>query len=160
MDQFIRTLLLAKQIAMSSLTIRPATVTELPWVNEQYQAINFLPSDLSTDYIAIAEWEGTSCGIGRLVRMEGGHEELGGMYVLGGFRQKGIARSIVSHLLAQRNQQARLWCIPFRHLSGFYESFGFEPVGADHPGIPPAVAKKMNWCDTHQEQQTSLLLMP
>jgi GNAT superfamily N-acetyltransferase len=145
---------------MSSLIIRPATVADLAWVNEQYQAINFLPSDLSTDYIAIAEWEGTSCGIGRLVRMEGGHEELGGMYVLDGFRQKGIARNIVGHLLEQRNEQAKLWCIPFRHLSGFYETFGFEPVGPDHPDIPPAVAKKMNWCDTYQEQQTSLLLMP
>jgi GNAT superfamily N-acetyltransferase len=145
---------------MSTVSIRPAARADLPRVNEQYQAINFLPSDLDTEYIAIAEWKGTPCGIGRLVRMEGGHEELGGMYVLDGFRQKGIARSIVSHLLEQHNEQARLWCIPFRHLSGFYESFGFVPVGPDHPDIPAAVAKKMNWCDTHQEQQTSLLLMP
>lgn len=144
---------------MHALTIRPASQADLPWVNEQYQIINFLPSDLDTDYVAIAEWEGSPCGLGRLVRLPGGHEELGGIYVFDGFRQKGIARHIVGHLLEQRNEQSPLWCIPFRHLSSFYESFGFEPVTLSRYDIPPAVAKKINWCDQTQKSSVSLLLM-
>jgi hypothetical protein len=53
---------------------------------------------------------------------------------------------MVEALLARRAEAAhpeRLWCIPFSHLSAFYQSFGF---GVSVPPWPPSIAAKVSHC--------------
>lgn len=143
-----------------SLSIRWASPTDQAWVDAQYQSIDFLPSDLSRDRVAIAYWEKQRAGLGRLVPIADQQWELGGMYVLPHFRQKGIARPMVQHLLAASPVGSTLYCVPFLHLSSFYESCGFRPVlESERDAVPQSILDKCNWCNTHYENQAGLLVM-
>lgn len=142
-----------------SLTIRWASTADQVWIDTQYQDIDFLPSDVQVDRVAIAEWEGQPSGLGRLVPVGDQQWELGGMYVLPDFRRKGIARRVVQYLLDATDAGTTLYCIPFLHLSTFYESFGFRKVPkADLDEVPAVILSKRQWCDTNYENQMGLLV--
>ena len=47
--------------------IRVVTEKELHWVNEQYQKIDFVPSTLENEIIAIVTYQDRFAGIGRMV---------------------------------------------------------------------------------------------
>lgn len=138
------------------LTIRKAQPTELNWVNAQYQQINFQLSDYSNELIAIAEVNSKKAGVGRLVTVDGNTLELGGMYVLENYRKDGVARTIVSFLMAQV-QHKTLYCLPFEHLQHFYESCGFKPV-TDLLKVPEKVLQKWEWCNQTYPNKTLLLV--
>ncbi len=117
-------------------------------------------SQFDHEVIAIAEYQGQKAGLGRLVTLEDGNLELGGMYVLEVYRRHGIARKIVPFLLEKAHPSKTVYCIPFRHLLFFYEHFGFQPCHAPE-SAPPGLLKKIRWCEeTYALQPVSLLILP
>src|SRR5690349_20798343 len=110
---------------MAELTIRELRADERAWANELYRAIQFATTP--DDSLAlVAERGGARIGLGRLVAHAPGVVELGGIWTDEAVRRGGVARAMVHALLA-RAGTARLWCIPFSHLTAFYRSFGFAP---------------------------------
>ena len=134
-------------VAMSAvLTIRDLQDSERAWANDLYRAIRFetTPPDAvalvaelaspgsagerSTPGGSAESIVGERIGLGRLVAHAPDVLELGGIWTDEAVRGRGIARAMVAALLARREQTPhpeRLWCIPFAHLSAFYQSCGF-----------------------------------
>lgn len=154
--------------ATETITLRVLEPHELDWANERYAEIGFLPSS-PLQYILVAEVTGADgkpvrAGIGRLVPVSGenasvddsAEAELSGIYVLSGFRGRGIAERIVSALV-QHSKHSLLYCIPFKTLEAFYMRFGFErrERGDD---LPCAIQKKLGWCDARREEPVGLLV--
>ncbi len=139
-------------------TVRPAENSELAWINERYQGVGFVPSDLGNEYVAISETDGQASGLGRLVLVEKGHLELGGMYVFEEHRGKGVAHTIVSHLLEEAYTDGIVWCLPFAHLTEFYASFGFVEVQKTVLVPPKAVQEKHQWCNENYGHPVKLLV--
>jgi len=129
----------------SAITIRDLEDGERAWANALYQAIRFEVTP--PDAVAlVAEVDGARVGLGRLVAHAPGVIELGGIWTDEAVRGRGLARAMVNALLARRERtddRDRLWCIPFAHLSAFYQSFGFA-VGV--PPWPPSIAAKVVHC--------------
>ena len=135
------------------LELRTARPEETGWINEQYAKVHFIPSD-PRDTVVVAEADGVRAGIGRLVEAGEGAYELGGMYVLDGFRGAGIARAIVEELI-RRAGGRDVYCIPFADLEAFYASTGFRRIEAD--GVPPKIVEKLEWCE--REIKRAVILM-
>ncbi len=142
---------------MKKVTIRRATPSELEWINQKYKAIGFTLSQYKTEYIALAEIENTTCGLGRLVTIDSQNFELGGIYVFDDFRGYGIAQKVVSHLLEVALQNKKIWCLPFKNLELFYKKFGFVNEKIDHSEIPDKIYKKYIWCNQNYTEDVLLL---
>lgn len=143
-----------------SLTIRWASTKDQTWVDAQYAAIDFKPSDVEAHQVIIASWADQQVGLGRLVPVAENQFELGGIYVLPDFRQKGIAARIVQHLIEVCPSGTILYCIPFLHLTNYYQSFGFKPVTGDEiSSLPKSIYEKWQWCNGYYDSGGDLLLM-
>jgi GNAT superfamily N-acetyltransferase len=104
-----------------NLEVRAAKISEIEWINQRYDEVEFVRSVFEKEIIAIAEVDGQKAGIGRLVNVNKGNLELGGMYVFESFRGKGIAGEIIEFLLSHADSKSIVYCIPFQHLVPFYE---------------------------------------
>jgi N-acetylglutamate synthase-like GNAT family acetyltransferase len=145
---------------MGKIHVREARADEIAWINQRYDEIRFLRSDPSRELIVVAELDGARAGIGRLVRVAPGVAELGGIYVLEAFRRRGVADALVGHLVERGRGLGKLYCLPFAHLAGFYQGFGFAPP-ADPESAPEELRKKLCWCgDTFAERSLLLELRP
>lgn len=136
------------------LVLRTANPADLEWANARYAEADFLPSDPSHT-VMIAELDGVRAGLGRLVPAGPGVFELGGMYVLPVHRGRGIAPALIAALLEAAGG-ARVYCIPYAHLSPLYARAGFRPVDGDAV-LPPPVAAKLDWCRQHYAQPVCLM---
>jgi N-acetylglutamate synthase-like GNAT family acetyltransferase len=143
---------------MTTIQIRQAIAEEIGWINERYDEVGFVHSDLTRDYVAIAEVDRSRAGLGRLVHIDQGIAELGGIFVVPEFRRQGLAASIVRFLIGQSGTCSTIYCLPFAHLSGFYESFGFAACQRS-PFIPEEVRNKHAWCNRHFPQPTLLFVL-
>jgi GNAT superfamily N-acetyltransferase len=139
---------------VSTIKVRQAPRRDLPWVNERYGEVEFIPSDES-DYIAIAELDGKPAGIGRIVNIDDNKGELGGMYVFEGYRGSGVSRAVIEHLL-RNSHHAILYCLPFENLEKLYASFGFKRV-KDLSKVPGKVLEKYRWCNEFYAKPVLLL---
>jgi GNAT superfamily N-acetyltransferase len=129
----------------AAITIRDLRDDERAWANAQYRAIEFAATP--PDAVAlVAELAGARVSLGRLVSLAPDVLELGGIWTDDALRGRGIARAMVTALLARAGPGRELWCIPFVHLSAFYESFGFALRA---PPWPPAIAAKVDECIAH-----------
>jgi GNAT superfamily N-acetyltransferase len=141
-----------------AITIRDLRDDERAWANERYRDIQFAATP-SAAVALVAELDGKRVGLGRLVEHAPGVVELGGIWTDPPARGRGIARAMVEALMARLPPGARragagtvasgatageaaapVWCIPFAHLSPFYQSFGFAVRPAPWP---PAIAAKV-----------------
>ncbi|MGG8496417.1 GNAT family N-acetyltransferase [Tenacibaculum sp. TC6] len=130
----------------SKIKVRQAVEEEINWINKQYAEIAFKPSEFNNEYIVIAEIEGKKCGLGRLVKINKHHTELGGIYVFNSYRGLGIAEAIVSFLCINNPySNAVIWCLPFENLKNFYGKFGFMQSSIKPP---QEVLAKHEWCNT------------
>jgi len=143
----------------TEIRIRRSRRDELEWVNGCYAAVGFAPSDAVRDIILLAEVGGQRAAMGRLVAIEENVMELGNIYVLEPFRRYGVARQLVEHLIELAGE-ARLYCIPFTHLSRFYEASGFVPVKSSDSTPPKSVVEKVKWCNDHYTGGVTLLWLP
>lgn len=126
------------------ITIRDLRDDEREWADAQYRAIQFAVAPAPTVALvaALPDLADRRVGLGRLVA-HGGALELGGIWTDEAVRGRGVARAMVAALLARAERMPAaepLWCIPFAHLTGFYESFGFVRRA---PPWPPAIADKV-----------------
>jgi GNAT superfamily N-acetyltransferase len=127
------------------ITIRDLHDGERAWANERYRDIQFALTPPEAVAL-VAELGGQRVGLGRLVEHAPDVVELGGIWTEPSMRGRGIARAMVEALMARLPARtagappAPVWCIPFVHLSVFYQSFGFtvRPVP-----WPPAIAAKV-----------------
>lgn len=138
------------------LKLRNAVKGEMDWVNSCYDQVEFVHSHFDHEIIAIAEYEGQKAGLGRLVKIDEQHLELGGMYVFENFRNKGIAKALVQFLLTNVTPSQKVYCIPFEHLVGFYKQCGFTDCSSIHL-VPSKILDKVNWCQEKYAHPTALL---
>lgn len=131
--------------------------SELLWVNTQYKKIDFVASEWGTDRVALAFINKKHVGVGRLVPLENGDYELGGIFVLPEFRNLSIAKNIVSFLVENASLVKRMYCLPFEYLKGFYESFGFRISRQVHKA-PSDVRKKYEWCLENYSQNVLFMV--
>ena len=125
------------------MLLRTATPEDAGWIQEQYEKVHFIPSDLERDTVIVAEVDGQCAGIGRLVPAGENAYELGGMFVDDAYRGRGVAHAIVNELI-QRAGSKEVFCVPFADLETLYAESGFrriEPVG-----IPGKIQEKLDWC--------------
>jgi predicted GNAT family N-acyltransferase len=122
-----------------SVSIRDATPGERAWADERYREIQFAPTRES-HRVLVAEQDGAPVGLGRLVPIEPGVVELGGIWTSDAARGAGVARRMVAALLERAAAERDVWCVPFSHLVSFYESFGFT---ATPPPWPEPIAAKV-----------------
>lgn len=139
------------------LQIRRAYESEIGWVNDCYNDVEFMHSSFDTEIIAIAEFSGQKAGLGRLVSLDPSNFELGGMYVFEYFRGQGIARKIVEFLLKFSLAHQNIYCIPFEHLVPFYCEFGFVQC-INEEQVPHEISKKYLWCKEKYPNPTALLV--
>lgn len=98
--------------------IRLAKEADIFWSNQQYDKARFVHSHFANEIIAIAEIDAIKAGLGRLVKIEEGFWELGGIYVLEEYRNQKVASRIIEFLLKSPAIEAcDIFCIPFTHLS-------------------------------------------
>jgi N-acetylglutamate synthase-like GNAT family acetyltransferase len=137
------------------MNLRLATPDDEQWINERYASVHFQPSDLSRDLMVIAEIDGVTAGIGRLVPAGDDACELGGMHVLEEFRGRGVARAVIEELLHHADGR-EVYCIPFAELEPIYAGAGFVRIDADGE-LPAYVREKLDWCE--QEIKRAVILM-
>lgn len=140
------------------ISVRLAKKSEMSWVNECYDKVEFVHSDFDKEIICIAEVDGEKAGLGRLVRVNKNNLELGGIYVLDSFRGKGIAKEIVKFLIKQVLPVQNVFCIPFEHLLSFYKGLGFVDC-IDTSIVPEEILKKYHWCKEKYSSPTALLIL-
>ena len=138
----------------SIIKLRRLLPHELAWANARYAEVDFVPSTVH-DLGMLATCDGTPAGIGRVVPLEAGVGELGGMLVFEQFKGRGIARDLVAGLFSLPGFDV-LYCVPFAELEGLYASMGFAVI-EDGPGVPSAISKKYRWCLGHYPKPVILM---
>ena len=136
------------------MNIQLATSNDLEWINNQYDSIGFVRSDLNRDMVAIITYDNVYAGVGRLVQIDKDTIERGGIFILPQFRGLQLAGELVSFLVvtAQKLQVKNVYCLPFEELENFYKKYGFTEVDATKEVIHPIILKKYNWClDTYDK---------
>lgn len=136
------------------LTIRKLAQSELSWANSKYKEVDFLPSPAS-DFIAVAEIDGSAAGLGRVTEVAPAIGELGGMYVFPEYRGSGISRSLIQFLIDESGLET-LYCLPFEHLAGLYQSAGFLAC-PPRSVVPAKVFEKHTWCNAHYPKPVLLM---
>ncbi len=139
------------------IIIRKAEPEEYSWINDQYDQIGFVHSEVNKDLVLIAEINGERAGIGRLVQVSYEDAELGGMYVFEKFRGSGVSHQLIRELLTFGKDYKNIYCLPFGHLQSLYVSHGFIPV-VDQSMVPHEVVKKHNWCNESYKGKITLLM--
>ncbi|MDA1638534.1 GNAT family N-acetyltransferase [Bacillus cereus group sp. TH177-1LC] len=136
------------------MSIQMATSHDLEWINNQYDSIGFVRSDLKRDKVAIITYNNEYASVGRLVQIDEDTLEMGGIFILPQFRGLQLAGELVSFLVvtAKKLQVKNVYCLPFEELENFYKKYGFTEVDAIKEVIHPIILKKYNWClDTYDK---------
>lgn len=125
------------------MNIQLATSNDLEWINNQYDSIGFVRSDLNRDMVAIITYDNVYAGVGRLVQIDKDTIEMGGIFILPQFRGLQLAGELVSFLVvtAQKLQVKNVYCLPFEELENFYKKYGFTEVDATKEVIHPIILK-------------------
>jgi N-acetylglutamate synthase-like GNAT family acetyltransferase len=137
------------------MLLRTATPEDAGWIQEQYEKVHFIPSDLTRDTVVVAEVGGERAGIGRLVPAGESAYELGGMYVDDAHRGRGIAHAIVEELI-RRAGAKEVYCVPFANLETLYEAGGFRRV--EPVNIPEKIQEKLDWCARNIPDRAVILM--
>ncbi|WP_051902185.1 GNAT family N-acetyltransferase, partial [Photobacterium sanctipauli] len=109
-----------------TIKVRAANLTELDWVDGQYDKVGFKRSTGTNELIAIVEVNNVPVGLGRLQHIEPSVAEMGGIYVDENYRGLGLAAKVVEYLITHSTQYTVLYCLPFSPLAHFYNGFGFK----------------------------------
>jgi len=140
------------------MNIHLATFNDLEWINNQYDSIGFVRSDLKRDKVAIITYNNEYAGVGRLVQIDEDTIEMGGIFILPKFRGLQLAGKLVSFLVetAKKLQVQHVYCLPFEELENFYKKYGYTEVDTMKEAIHPIILKKYNWCLDHYDKHVLL----
>lgn len=131
--------------------IEEASAAMLAELNELYARVHFVPSELPRDRTFFArDLTDSVVALGRL-SLYPDALELGGFWVREDQRGQGLARRMVSHVLANLRPGQVAYCIPFQPLVPFYASFGMQAVSCGET-LPPSIGKKLSFCRVEHEQ--------
>lgn len=139
--------------------IRLATKNEIQWVNEQYKKVDFVPSNLENETVAIVTYKDEFAGVGRIVYLNEEEAEIGGIYILDEFRGLSLANELVNYLVKETKKRnlKEVYCIPFEKLKHFYGKFGFKEFDYEGKQINSRILKKFQWCLDNYEKKVLLL---
>eukprot|EP01122_Echinamoeba_exundans_P003675 TRINITY_DN13751_c0_g1_i1.p1 TRINITY_DN13751_c0_g1~~TRINITY_DN13751_c0_g1_i1.p1 ORF type:complete len:386 (+),score=55.81 TRINITY_DN13751_c0_g1_i1:73-1230(+) len=145
-----------------SINLRNASIDEGEKVNAIYNRLKFFPAKMDTDETVVVEVWGRWIGLGRIAgTSELSSREMAGIWVDEEYRNRGIARMIVSRLSASIQKLApthSIFCVPFSKLDGFYKQFGFYPHDVNASDVPESIRSKFNICATRFAETPCSLL--
>lgn len=119
---------------MADFTLRPATEQDFPAIQRLIREVRINPMSLDwRRFVVAVDGSGQLRGCGQLKPHGGGLVELASIAVVPSGRNKGIARAIIEHLLAQAPRPLYLTCRS--GLQPFYERWGFRVLELDE--MPP-----------------------
>lgn len=137
------------------MLLRIATQGDAEWIREQYERVHFVQSDLARDTVVLAEIDGQRVGMGRLVPAGERAYELGGMFVDGAYRGRGIAHAIVEELIRLAGDRD-VYCVPFANLETLYAESGFRRV--EPVNVPETIQEKLDWCAREIKDREVILM--
>lgn len=141
------------------MAIKLANENDLEWLNAQYQKINFVPSSLENEIIAIVTYNDEFAGVGRIVYLNDDDVEIGGIYILDEFRGLSLANELVGYLvdIAKQKNLKAVYCLPFEELRNFYAKFDLHEFEYIDNQVNTKVLEKFKWCLDNYEKQVLLL---
>jgi hypothetical protein len=134
------------------MKLRLATREDERWINERYASVHFQPSDLARDLMVVAEVDGVTAGIGRLVPAGDDACELGGMHVLEEFRDA-ASRAESSKSCCAMRTAARCTASPSRTWNR-----STRVVDSCASSATTYVREKLDWCDREIPDRPVILM--
>lgn len=128
--------------------LRPATTADLPRVEDLLVEAGLITAGVAEhiNHFLIAEEEGrivASVGLERY----GAQALLRSVAVAPPYRNRGLARTLVSHILAEvAEQQIREVYLLTTTASGYFRRFGFEPVNREDVAEPVRASEEYGEC--------------
>ena len=128
----------------TDVVLRLATAKDFPTISRLIRQVRINPTGLDWHRFVVAvDGEGMLVGCGQLKPHRGGIVELASIAVVPTFRQRGIARLIIEHLLALAPRPVYLTCRS--RLGSFYMKWGFRALAlAEMPSHYRRLAKVMS----------------
>lgn len=133
---------------MTNFTLRPAVETDSPAIKQLIHEGEVNPMGLDWKRFIVAEnLQGEVVGCGQLKPHGKEVLELASIVVKTGYRDQGIARALIEHLLASGPRPLYLMCRS--RLETLYEKFGFRAIPYDEmPRYFQRIAKLAGWVET------------
>jgi ribosomal protein S18 acetylase RimI-like enzyme len=145
-----------------SVSLRYASLDEGEQVNAIYNRLKFFPAKMETDETVVVEVWGKWIGLGRIAGTSDPlSREMAGIWVDEEYRNRGIARKIVSLLATSIQKLApshNIFCVPFSKLDGFYKQFDFLPYDVNAADVPESLRSKFSICATRFAETPCSLL--
>ena len=112
---------------MTDVLLRPAAARDFPAISRLIKQVHINQTGLDWHRFVIAvDGKGMLVGCGQLKPHRGGIVELASIAVVPSFRQRGIARLIIEHLLVSAPRPLYLTCRS--RLGSFYMKWGFRAL--------------------------------
>jgi N-acetylglutamate synthase-like GNAT family acetyltransferase len=113
-----------------TFSLRPATAADFPEIKALVYQVRINPTGLDWHRFTVAvNGDGKMIACGQLKPVPGGFTELASLAVRPAYRQQGVARALIEHLLAAAPRPVYLTCRS--GLGGLYEKFGFRKLTSD-----------------------------
>lgn len=117
-------------MSLAEFLLRPATEADFPEIKTLIRDVHINPTGLDWRRFTVAvEGAGQMIACAQLKPVSGGLMELASLAVRPAFRQRGIARALIEHLLARAPRPVYLTCRS--SLAKLYEKFGFRVLETD-----------------------------
>jgi len=133
---------------MTNFTLRPATETDLPSIKTLIYSGGINPTGLAWKRFVVATSpDGKVIGCGQLKPHGKEILELASLAVSSEYRNQGVARAIIEHLLAESPRPLYLMCRS--RLEPLYEKFGFRAILYEEmPHYFQRISKLAGWVET------------
>ena len=110
-------------------TLRPATCDDARTIRSLVIIGGINPSGVNWERFVVATTpKGKIIGCGQIKPHKDGTYELASIIVISKWRGKGIARTIIEHLLEAHPHPGELYLMCQSPLGSMYQKFGFEPL--------------------------------
>ena len=134
------------------MAIQLATANDLEWINAQYQKIDFVPSSLDNEIIAIVTYNDELAGLFTSMMMK---SKLG-EFIYWMSLEDYLANELVGYLVetAKKKNLKEVYCLPFEELRNFYAKFDFHEFEYEDSQVNAKVLEKFKWCLGNYEKQS------
>jgi len=113
-------------VSLADYTLRPATEADSPAIKALIRQVRINPTKLDWHHFTVTVVGGDLIGCAQLKKVPGNLTELASLAVRPAYRQQGIARALIEHLLSDAPRPVYLTCRS--GLGGMYEKFGFRAL--------------------------------
>lgn len=110
-----------------SVIIRPADENEQVRIKELIKQAHINQRNIHWKNFTVAEDSGQIVGLRQVKHHKAGTREVASGYVISAYRHQGISARLMEAVLDKENGPLFLMCD--KKWSGYYQRFGFEPVG-------------------------------